>query len=127
MNILGWLFIVFNGIFIVAAVLLYGIVSGIAALSDVQEVVAISRTAAAVAAVLLSIISIPGIIVGFGLLSRAGWARVIALILGIINLFNFPLGTILGIYTLWVILKYQSVEESSPHNNEERPSQGASQ
>jgi hypothetical protein len=113
MNLLGWLYIVLNGIFVALALVLYGMVSGIALLSGVQEIIIISRTSAAIAAVFLSILAIPGVIVGFGLLARAEWARVIALILGIINLFNFPLGTLLGIYTLWVIARYQSRQQAS--------------
>jgi zinc-ribbon domain len=45
-----------------------------------------------------------GLAAAWGLWQRAGWARVLALILGIIALFHFPLGTALGIYTLWVLL-----------------------
>ena len=50
---------------------------------------------------------IPGVIVdivaGWGLLQHKSWARILAIILGIINLVFFPIGTALGIYTLWVM------------------------
>jgi hypothetical protein len=32
------------------------------------------------------------------------WARVLGLVLAVINLFNIPFGTALGIYALWVLL-----------------------
>jgi uncharacterized membrane protein len=41
---------------------------------------------------------------GFGLLQRAGWGRMMALIMGFLSLFNMPFGTALGIYTLYVLL-----------------------
>ncbi|MCP3169132.1 hypothetical protein [Myxococcus qinghaiensis] len=44
---------------------------------------------------------LPGVIAGIGLLKRRRWSRVLALVLGIIGLFNFPLGTCLGIYAIW--------------------------
>ncbi|NTX56545.1 hypothetical protein [Myxococcus sp. CA039A] len=44
---------------------------------------------------------LPGVIAGIGLLTRRGWSRVLALVLGIVGLFNFPLGTCLGIYAIW--------------------------
>ncbi len=45
---------------------------------------------------------------GVGLRRPREWARAIGLVLGTINLFLFPLGTALGIYTLWVLLSDQS-------------------
>ena len=52
-----------------------------------------------------------GFIAGWGLLQRESWARVLTLIVGFLSLFNIPLGTVLGIYTLWVLLPAQSDEE----------------
>jgi hypothetical protein len=52
-----------------------------------------------------------GFIAGWGLLQREPWARVIALVLGFISLFNVPFGTAVGVYTLWVLLPAQSQEE----------------
>jgi ABC-type spermidine/putrescine transport system permease subunit I len=40
----------------------------------------------------------------WGLLQRKPWARMLALILGFLALLHFPLGTALGIYTIWVFL-----------------------
>ena len=52
-----------------------------------------------------------GLIAGWGLLQREPWARVVALIVSFFSLFNVPLGTALGIYTLWVLLPTQSDDE----------------
>jgi predicted nucleic acid-binding Zn ribbon protein len=52
-----------------------------------------------------------GFIAGWGLMQREPWARVIALVLGFISLFNIPFGTAVGIYTLWVLLPAQSQQE----------------
>jgi hypothetical protein len=52
-----------------------------------------------------------GFIAGWGLLHREPWARVVALVLGFISLFNVPFGTAVGVYTLWVLLPIQSQEE----------------
>jgi zinc-ribbon domain len=45
-----------------------------------------------------------GLIAGWGLLDRQSWARMLVLILSFFSLFHPPLGTALGIYTLWVLL-----------------------
>jgi hypothetical protein len=64
-----------------------------------------------VAPVVLTIIGVfVGLMAGvsfftaWGLLKARPWARVLALILGVISLVHFPIGTALGIYTLWVLL-----------------------
>jgi zinc-ribbon domain len=55
--------------------------------------------------------AIAGFLAGYGLLNYRPWARMLALILGIIALIHFPFGTALGIYTLWVLLPAESERE----------------
>lgn len=55
--------------------------------------------------------AILGILAGWGLLTYRPWARILAIILGIIALIHVPFGTALGIYTLWVLLPAESDEE----------------
>jgi hypothetical protein len=52
-----------------------------------------------------------GFVVGFGLIERRPWARTMAIVVGIIALLHPILGTILGIYTLWVLLPAGSEAE----------------
>ncbi len=51
------------------------------------------------------------ILIGWGLLERRPWARMLAIIFGFLSLMEVPFGTALGIYTLWVLLPAQSEEE----------------
>ena len=53
---------------------------------------------------LVLLLSIPGIIAGYGLLQYKSWARTLTIVLSILNLFHIPFGTIIGIYGLWVLL-----------------------
>jgi hypothetical protein len=43
------------------------------------------------------------LVAGWGLLTLRPWARILTIVLGILSLFSPPFGTILGIYTLWVL------------------------
>ncbi len=55
--------------------------------------------------------AVAGFLAGWGLLSYRPWARVLALVLGVISLIHIPFGTALGIYTLWVLLPAESERE----------------
>lgn len=52
-----------------------------------------------------------GFLAGWGLTQRESWARVLALVLAFISLFNIPFGTAIGVYTMWVLLPGQSQHE----------------
>ena len=54
------------------------------------------------------IVSVLGIMAGWGLLARRPWARSMALVFGCFALLSFPRGTALGIYTLWVLASSDS-------------------
>ncbi len=62
-------------------------------------------------AIFLFVKSAAGIIAGIGLLQHQSWARTLALIVGVVSLVNIPLGTALGVYTLWVLLSPNADEE----------------
>jgi zinc ribbon protein len=52
-----------------------------------------------------------GIAIGWGLLTRQSWARMMTIVFGAIGLIDIPFGTALGIYTLWVLLPAESEQE----------------
>ncbi|NOY95914.1 MAG: transmembrane 9 family protein [Chlorobi bacterium] len=53
--------------------------------------------------IFFALMSIPGIIAGIGLFKRKEWARILTLIISVLNLFNFPFGTAVGVYSIWVL------------------------
>ncbi len=60
-----------------------------------------------------------GFLTGWGLLNRQPWARVSAIVLGVISLFfHIPFGTALGIYTLWVLLPAHAEEEYEKYQSQ---------
>lgn len=59
--------------------------------------------------ILLLLLSIPAIIIGIGLVMLKSWARILAIIISALHLLNFPIGTALGIYGLWVLLSQESL------------------
>lgn len=53
---------------------------------------------------IFAISSLPMIIAGWGIMKLRNWARILGLVMSFILLFEFPLGTALGIYGLWALL-----------------------
>ena len=54
------------------------------------------------ALIAIILFSIPSIIGGWGILNGKKWSLTLILILGCFKLFSFPIGTALGVYTIWV-------------------------
>jgi hypothetical protein len=49
------------------------------------------------------VLSLPAVIIGIGLLRFRPWARIAGIVLSVIDMIWVPLGTIVGIYGLWVL------------------------
>lgn len=62
-------------------------------------------------AILFIILSLPGILAGIGLYRRQEWARIVILILSVFHLFAFPIGTAVGIYSIWALVQPEAIAE----------------
>jgi hypothetical protein len=61
--------------------------------------------------ILLGIFGLVHLVLAWGLFEQQPWARMLGVIIGFLALVRFPLGTALGIYTLWVLLPESSARE----------------
>ncbi len=50
-------------------------------------------------------LSIPGLIAGAGMLARKSWARVLGIVVSVLTLINFPVGTLIGGYAIFVLMQ----------------------
>jgi hypothetical protein len=106
--ILGWCFIVYHSIVALIGIGVGIIVSGAGALSGEREAMFVTGSIGIAIAAFLIILALPGIITGLGLLKFRPWARILAIILGVLHLLSFPFGTALGVYTLVVLLNAEA-------------------
>ncbi len=60
-------------------------------------------------AIAFIVISFPGIMAGIGLYKRKEWARILTIILSVVELFSFPFGTAIGIFSIWVLVQDETV------------------
>ncbi len=109
-KVLAVLQIALGALGIVGAVLVMVVFGGLAGLAVASqepgsEVAAplLGLIGVAIVTVLL-VLSIPAVILGAGLLKFRPWARILGIILSILLLLHFPLGTVVGVYGLWVLL-----------------------
>ena len=77
--------------------------AGAAAGPDAATAVPILGLTGAALSTFLLVLSTPALVTGIGLLQRRSWARIAGIVISLLNLFNFPFGTLLGVYGLWVL------------------------
>jgi len=63
------------------------------------------------------IFAIAGIIGAIGVLRKKEWGRVTLLVVSFFSLFSIPLGTILGVYSIWVLLNDETIRIFNPVQN----------
>jgi hypothetical protein len=93
----------FLGIFI--GLVLFVVLVGAGIISHDPQALTITTIVGVAIACFLILTSIPEIIGGFGLLKRRPWARVLVLVIAVMDLMFIPIGTLIGIYELWVLLQ----------------------
>ena len=113
-KVLAVLFLVLSALGVLFALGLLVVFGGVAGLvgtsGDADAVVAlpiIGITGMALVIFTL-VLSLPGLITGFGLLNMKPWARILGIVLCAINLINIPFGTLMGAYGLWVLLNRET-------------------
>jgi hypothetical protein len=67
--------------------------------------------------ILILIFSITGIIGAIGVLRRKEWGRITLLVLSFFSLLSIPLGTMLGVYGIWVLLNDETIRLFNPVPN----------
>jgi fructose-specific phosphotransferase system IIC component len=98
-KVVGWLWIVNGLLSILMAVTGLAIINWPGVVSDSGD--ALLASSGVLCFFLPGIIAY--IVVGYGVLKYKAWARILAIVLALLNLILFPIGTVIGIYTLWVM------------------------
>ncbi len=58
--------------------------------------------------VLITMLSVPGILAGIGLLKFRPWGRILGIVVSALDLLHFPVGTAIGVYGLWVLFQKET-------------------
>lgn len=69
-----------------------------------------------IAIITVILFALPSIIGGIAILNKKKWSLTLVLVLGCFKLFSFPIGTAIGIYTIWVYSEDHKHRISNPAN-----------
>lgn len=104
-TLVGILTLVHSGLVVAVAILAFGVLTGIGAVSGDEDAFLVLGIIGTVLGGFLLLLSIPGIVGGIALLQRARWSRVFMIVLSAFKLMDVPIGTALGVYTIYVMLR----------------------
>ena len=121
-KVLGILNVVYGGMGLLGGLISVLVLGGTAGIlqavaqrePDAWIAASIVGTLALIVFVLVTVLSIPCIVAGYGLLSGKSWGVMFALVISAINLLNIPIGTCIGGYGLWVLFRIMNERSASP-------------
>jgi hypothetical protein len=59
--------------------------------------------------IVIGVVSALGLIAAIGLLSYRPWARILTIVIAAISCLNIPIGTLAGVYSIWVMLQDDTI------------------
>jgi hypothetical protein len=110
-DIAGYLHIGYGVLILLGAVICFVVIVGGGLLSGDAEAIGITAGVGTAIAVFLAILALPSLIGGYGLIRRRPWSRVLVIVLSVLHLFSFPIGTAVGGYSLWVLFQDKAQRE----------------
>jgi hypothetical protein len=110
-TVVGALHIGFGILWLIAAIILYFIFN-FARVSVGDDAIALKVLGfiGLVLPLLIGVISVIGLIGGIALLSYRSWARVMVIIVAVLGCLNIPIGTLIGVYSIWVLMQDETVK-----------------
>jgi hypothetical protein len=105
-RILGWLHIALAVIDLLLGLAAFGILSGIGLASGDPTAFGVLSLLGGFAGAFMLMMALPNLLCGLGLLRNwGGWVIILAVVLGLLNLWNVPIGTAIAAYTFWIAWK----------------------
>jgi hypothetical protein len=110
-DLVGYLHIGYGALTLLIATIALIAISAGGLLSGEAKIFAITSGVAIVIFSILAVLALPSFIGGFGLLKRKPWSRILVIILSALHLLSFPFGTLVGGYSLYILMQDNVREE----------------
>lgn len=104
-DVLGWIFIALGFFAAASSLFVLLLFFGIGVGSDDPTATPILFGLGAGVFMFVLAVAAVDVLGGWALLKRKTWGRGLGIVLSALSLFSFPIGTIVGIYGLWVLLQ----------------------
>jgi len=108
-RVVGWLHIVWALILAAGGMFLFLLFAGIGAGSGDAQALGILGAIGFACGVFMFLVALPGFLAGYGILNLRPWARILGIVVGILDLAAVPVGTVIGGYTLWILFEKDTV------------------
>ncbi len=99
---------------IVLTLFIGGGIAGSIATGD-GTLVALATIFGTIITIIILVTSIPALFAGYGIIRHKPWGRILGIVVGILNLFNFPIGTVIGGYAQWVLFNLEVASKFNQH------------
>jgi len=112
-TVVGILHIASGAFGLLVGMIVFAVLAGVAVFAIVPEDAVARAVLLAVGfgvPLFLLVLNVPQIIGGVFLLKFRPWARYLAIFYGAVELLSFPIGTAIGIYTLWVLVQDETAQ-----------------
>ncbi|MBI5029781.1 MAG: hypothetical protein HZB51_04585 [Chloroflexi bacterium] len=103
--IVAWLLIGLNTIVLLVAMSMFVLMMFVGGLVRDSEARMILPVVGTILPTIMGLLTLPDFIAAFGLLARKRWARILGVVVGILNLPGFPMGTMIGAYAIFVLMQ----------------------
>ena len=102
---LGIAHIIYSCLLLIPAAIVFGVLTTVGIFTGDHEAAQILPLIGTSVGAFLFILAIPGLLAGYGILTKRSWGLPVALVVGLLNILCFPFGTALGGYSLLVFTK----------------------
>jgi len=114
-TVVGILRIVLSSLGLLGAILIYFLMNFAKGFVGNEEIAVTVLTFIGTAVpIFIGSISLLGIAGGIGVLAYKNWARIIVLIVSVIGCLNIPVGTLAGVYSIWVLMQTETIRLFNP-------------
>lgn len=108
--IVGWLMVIGSALLLAVGVIGFFFLTSLGLVVGDPQATFVLGTIGTWGGLLFGLLALPGLIAGYGLLKRHEWGRILAIVVAVLHLLNFPVGTLLGAYTIFVLLQNNANE-----------------
>ena len=112
-KILGAMLVAYSAMNIFAAVSVIISLGFVRIFIDEPELIGMITLFSQLISAIMLVVSIPALAAGIGMIREKEWSKALALIVGVVYLLFIPIGTVIGIYSIW-LSSQQIYKEKEP-------------